>query len=89
VLRVVIDPNVFVSAAITPDGVPAQIVRAALAREFDLVVSPVLIGELVDVLARPKLRQYIDGEQAQTLVDGILGVAELFDDPHPFRCRGP
>ena len=57
-LRVVIDPNVFVSAVITPDGVPAQIVRAALVREFQLVVSPALIGELVDVFARPKLRPY-------------------------------
>jgi uncharacterized protein len=76
VLRVIIDPNVFVSAVITPDGVPAQIVRVALVREFHLVVSPVLIGELVDVFARPKLRPYIDGEQAQTLIDGILGVAE-------------
>ena len=82
-LRVVIDPNVFVSAVITPAGVPAQVVRGALGREFHLVVSTALIGELVDVLARPKLRHYIDPEQAQTLIDGILGVAELVDDPHP------
>ncbi len=82
-LRVVIDPNVFVSAVITPDGVPAQIVRAALKREFHLVVSTGLIGELVDVFAGPQLRQYIDGEQAQTLIDGILGVAELRNDPPP------
>ena len=82
-LRVVIDPNVFVSAVITPDGVPAQIVRAALERDFHLVVSPALIGELVDVFARPKLRPYTDGEQAQTLIDGILGVAELRNDPPP------
>ena len=82
-LRVVVDPNVFVSAVITPDGVPAQVVRAALARDFHLVVSPTLVAELVDVLARPKLRAYIDTEQAQTLVDGILGVAELLNDPDP------
>ena len=73
-LQVIIDPNVFVSAVITPDGVPAQIVHAALVREFHLVVSPALIGELVDVLARPKLRPYIDGEQA---VSGTSIIATL------------
>ncbi len=82
-LRVVIDPNVFVSAVITPDGVPAQVVRAVLAREFQLVVSPMLIGELGDVLSRPKLRRYIDGEQAQTLLDSILGVSQVLGDPEP------
>jgi putative PIN family toxin of toxin-antitoxin system len=55
VLRVVIDPNVFVSAVISPDGVPARVVRAALARTFQLFVSATLMGELSDVLSRPKL----------------------------------
>jgi uncharacterized protein len=81
VLRVVIDPNLFVSAVISPDGAPGQVVRAALARKFHLVVSATLIGELSDVLSRPKLRPYVEGEQARTLVDSILGVAELVDDP--------
>ena len=80
-LRVVIDPNVFVSAVISPNGVPGEVVRAALARKFHLVVSATLIGELSDVVSRPKLRRYIDTEQARTLVDSILGVAELLDDP--------
>ncbi len=80
-LRVVIDPNVFVSAVISPDGVPGEVVRAALARKFHLVVSATLIGELSDVLSRPKLRPYIDAEQARTLVDSIHGVAELLDAP--------
>jgi putative PIN family toxin of toxin-antitoxin system len=87
VLRVVIDPNVFVSAVISPDGVPGEVVRAALARKFHLVVSATLIGELSDVLSRPKLRPYIDAEQARTLVDSILGVAELLDAPKSTGSR--
>ena len=84
-LRVVIDPNVFVSAVISSDGVPAQVVRAALARKFQLFVSAALIEELSDVLSRPKLRPYIESEQARTLVDSVLGVAELIDNPEPTR----
>ena len=80
-LRVVVDPNVFVSAVIQPAGVSAEVVRAGLAGRFRVIVSPALIAELADVLARPKLEPYVTPDEAATLVDAIVGTAEEHDDP--------
>jgi putative PIN family toxin of toxin-antitoxin system len=91
VLRVVVDPNVFVSAVIKPAGVSAEVVRAGLAGRFRVVVSPTLIGELVDVLARPKLQPYASPDEVATLVDAIVGTAEEHADPaiRTRRLRDP
>ncbi len=51
-MRVVVDPNVLVSAAVAP-GVSAQLLDRWLRdRAFELVVCPSLIGELRDGLDR-------------------------------------
>lgn len=52
-MRVVLDPNVLVSAAISPAGPPRQILTAWTNERFDLIVSPAVLDELADVLARP------------------------------------
>jgi len=80
VLRVVVDPNVFVSAVIQPAGVSAEVVRAGLSGRFRFIVSPALIAELSGVLARPKLQPYVTPDEAATLVDAIVGIAEEHDD---------
>jgi putative PIN family toxin of toxin-antitoxin system len=81
VLRAVVDPNVLISAAISPLGRPAMVLRAAFARRFVLIACPHLLHELADVLERPKFRRYIDLDQARELVDDIAGVAEVVSDP--------
>ncbi|MDQ3629985.1 MAG: putative toxin-antitoxin system toxin component, PIN family [Actinomycetota bacterium] len=58
-MRVVLDPNVLVSALISPSGPPREIVDAWIAERFDLVVSPALLAELDGVLARPKFRRWV------------------------------
>lgn len=55
-MRVVFDTNVLFSAAFSPTGVPGQLVRLALTGRFELVVSPNLLDELAEALARPKSR---------------------------------
>lgn len=80
-LRVVVDPNVFVSGVIQPAGVSAQVIRAGLAGRFRFIVSPALIAELAGVLARPKLQPYVTADEAATLADAIVGAAEEHDDP--------
>lgn len=58
-MRVVIDPNVLVSAAVAT-GVSAQLIDRWLSeRAFEVVVCPRLIAELRDVLARDKFRRWI------------------------------
>jgi uncharacterized protein len=55
-VRVVFDTNVFVAARLSPEGVPAQLVRLGLEGAFELVLSPLLLDEVAEVLARPKFR---------------------------------
>ncbi|MGH2892355.1 MAG: PIN domain-containing protein, partial [Solirubrobacteraceae bacterium] len=45
-MRTVVDPNVLVSAAISPAGPPRQIVAAWIDGRFELVISPALLDEL-------------------------------------------
>lgn len=59
-LRIVLDCNVFVSALLSPQGAPAQILDQWADGDFDLVVSPLLLAELGKVLSRPKFHDAID-----------------------------
>ena len=90
-LRVVVDPNVFVSAVVKPSGVSAEVVRAGLAGRFRFIISPVLIAELAGVLARPKLQPFITHDAAEAIVDSIVGTSEEHRDPPPGapRLRDP
>ena len=53
---VLIDTNVWVSALINPSGLPASIERAWIEHKFNVVVSPYLLEELVEVLTRPRIK---------------------------------
>lgn len=54
--RVVLDPNVLVSAAITPAGALGRIITLIDAGTVTLIASQHLIDQVTDVLGRPKLR---------------------------------
>ncbi|MBC8092067.1 MAG: putative toxin-antitoxin system toxin component, PIN family [Pseudonocardia sp.] len=53
-MRAVLDTNVLFAARISPSGVPARLIRLALERRYDLVVSPLLLDEVAGALARKK-----------------------------------
>ncbi len=80
--RAVLDPNVLVSAFISPrGGSPDRIVRAWREGAFELVLSPQLITELAGVLDRPKFAvQSADG-RAEAYIAGLAGDALQIDDP--------
>ncbi|MGH8998395.1 MAG: putative toxin-antitoxin system toxin component, PIN family [Acidimicrobiia bacterium] len=78
-LRAVVDPNVLVSAAITPAGTVSRVVSRAFARRF--VVCPHLLAELEEVLHRPAFRQYITVEDVGELVEAVARVGEPHEDP--------
>lgn len=70
----VLDPNVFLSALIKPtSGNPAELVRAIDAGDLVAVVSPILLAQLDETVARPKFRRYF------SLVDGwtLRGLLEV------------
>lgn len=80
-MRVIFDTNVFVSAAIA-QGAPHRVLDSWFGRRsFDLVVCPELLAELTGVLGRPKLRKWINQDDARVLVNRLASVAEMVDDP--------
>jgi putative PIN family toxin of toxin-antitoxin system len=79
--RIVFDTNVFVAAVTSREGVSARLLLAAKAGRVQFVVSPLLIDELSDVLARPKFRRYLSVEEAHEFVDAIRELVVIVDDP--------
>ena len=80
-MKVVVDPNVLVSAVVA-SGVSAELLdRWLVDRPFELVVCPILIGELRGVLQRPKFRRWIAAEEAADFVDRLVREAESWADP--------
>jgi uncharacterized protein len=80
-VRIVCDPNVLVSAAVAT-GVSAELLDRWLTdRSFELVVCPMLLGELREVLMRPKFRRWITAEQVAAFVELLDREAESWDDP--------
>ncbi|MCJ7438666.1 MAG: putative toxin-antitoxin system toxin component, PIN family [Acidimicrobiia bacterium] len=89
-MRAVLDPNVLISALLTPHGKPAQVVRSWLAGAFELFVSESLLAELQRALGYPKLRALIEATEAQELLDLLRRDAEVIDDPDdPPAIRSP
>jgi putative PIN family toxin of toxin-antitoxin system len=80
-VRAVLDANVLVSAAISPAGPPRQILSAWIQERFELIASPALLEELVDVLARPKFRRFITTSVAAEFIDGLATDAIVVADP--------
>jgi putative PIN family toxin of toxin-antitoxin system len=55
-LRLVIDTNVMVSAALNPDGLERTTILLAITKPARLYVSPPMLEEYEGVLARPHLK---------------------------------
>lgn len=80
-MRVVLDPNVLVSAAVA-SGISAQLLeRWLIDRPFEVVVCPALIGELGDVLTRDRFRRWMSTDEAERFVTRLESEAEPWDDP--------
>lgn len=89
--RAVLDPNVLISALLSPSGSPAALVARWLAGEFELVVSEQLLAELRRALVYPKLRSRITPEEAMAFIDLLGRTATSVEDPAtpPRRSRDP
>ncbi|HUP75176.1 MAG TPA: putative toxin-antitoxin system toxin component, PIN family [Acidimicrobiales bacterium] len=87
-MRVVVDANVFVSAAIR-NGPAHRVVMAWLEREaFELVICPALLDEVREVLTqRPRLRRWIDVDTAEAYLATIEFAADVVADPVDLEAR--
>lgn len=55
-LRLVLDTNIIVSAALKPDGLQRTVLLPALTKPARLYVTGVILAEYAEVLARPELK---------------------------------
>jgi putative PIN family toxin of toxin-antitoxin system len=55
-LRLVLDTNVLVSAALKPEGLPRTVLLLAVTKPARLYVSDAILTEYRDVLSRPEFR---------------------------------
>ncbi len=55
-LRLVIDTNLIISAALKPDGLQRTVLLLAITKPARLYVSDAILDEYRDVLARPELK---------------------------------
>lgn len=60
-MRVVLDANIFVSAAITPNGACGKVLKAVLANpeEFELILTPKIIDETIATLNKQRVLRYL------------------------------
>ena len=83
-IRVVVDPGVFISALIGLAGSPPdRIVDAWIDDRIEIVVSPDLLAELRRVALRPKFRRWFDEARAWELIARIERQATVRPDPAP------
>jgi uncharacterized protein len=80
-LRLVVDTNIVVSAALKPEGLQRTVFLLAITRPARLYVSQAILAEYADVLSRPELE--IRKGLRQQLLDLIRKRAHLV---HPARA---
>lgn len=86
-MRAVLDPNVLISALLSPAGTPAALLLRWLAGEFELVVSQLLLAELGRALGYAKIRSRVSEAEAKELLDLLRRSAVMAADPGSARRR--
>lgn len=77
-LRAVLDANVYVSAALTPDGPAGQILSRFVRGEFEVVLSPATVDETRRVLGYGKIKKAIrTGIAPEDWFAGLVLLADL------------
>ena len=85
----VLDTNTLVSRLLVPDGGAAQAVDHALERGI-LLLSEETLGELVEVLDRPKFNPYLTAEDQRRFLALLGGVARVVPITRRSQaCRDP
>jgi uncharacterized protein len=82
-LRLVIDTNIVVSAALKPDGFQRTVLLLALNKPARMYVTGAILAEYREVLARPELK--IRKGPRQQLFDLIRNHAQLVQAARPLR----
>ncbi|MBX3027047.1 putative toxin-antitoxin system toxin component, PIN family [bacterium] len=89
---VLLDTNVWVSAFLNEHGLPARVVRAWLAGDYDVVIGLPVLEEIGEVLRRPRIkRKYkIREEDLAQYLQLIAAGAAIVAVKHTMKlCRDP
>jgi len=89
---VVIDTNVWVSAFLNPEGALARLWEAGKTGRYNITTSPPLLGELLEVLCRPRIMRVRGTSvvEAENFVQGIAAAATLVSVAGSLKlCRDP
>lgn len=78
---VVLDTNVIISALLSTQGAPAEIIRRWEADEFEVVTSPPLLAELERALTYPQVKKYLKFSPAEieTFLTHLKTVATIVE----------
>ena len=79
-MQIVIDTNVLISAALSPDGVPAKLLAKALT-DHRMVFTSATFAELESRLWKPKFDRYINLEERKAVLHDISAAAVWVDVP--------
>lgn len=86
-IRAVLDANVYVSAAVRPEGPPGQIVdRFLRSGSFEIVMSHPIVEEVLRALNYPKVRKYIRlGLDPELWFEDIVVLSHLVSGEREFQ----
>ena len=80
-LRSVLDANVYVSAIIQPAGTPGRLVERFLRQaDFELVLSPAIVDEVLRALGYRKVRRLLRGADAQLWFEDLVVLTDVVAD---------
>src|ERR1700754_4968510 len=82
-LRLVLDTNVYVSAALSPGGSSMALIKAAQRGEASLIMCEALHAELEETLEREKFRRWITLDEAADFIAAVTLLAEWADNRPP------
>lgn len=78
--RVVVDTNVWISAALSPRGAPSQLARCVLARGT-VVFSTETFAELEQRLWKPKFDRYLNPDRRRRILHDLSAIALWVEPP--------
>ena len=79
-MQIVIDTNVLISAALSPDGVPANLLARALT-DHRLVFTSATFAELESRLWKPKFDRFFNLEERKAVLHDVSAAAVWVDVP--------
>ena len=79
-MQIVIDTNVLISAALSPDGVPATLLAKVLT-DHSVVFTTATFAELESRLWKPKFDRYINLEERKAVLHDVSAAAIWVEVP--------